>query len=63
MGFTRFEAAHLLVCELAVLTLLPLPLGWAIGYGMAWLLSSSFESELFRIPLIVDLATYGAASR
>jgi putative ABC transport system permease protein len=61
MGFTRFEAAHLLVCELAVLTLLPL--GWAIGYGMAWLLSSSFESELFRIPLIVDLATYGAASR
>ncbi len=62
LGFTRFEAAYILVCELALLTLVAVPLGWLIGHGLAWLMTASFESELYRIPLVIEAGTYGAAA-
>jgi putative ABC transport system permease protein len=62
LGFTRFEAAYILLGELGILTLLALPLGCAIGFGLAWLLSSAFDTELFRIPLVIERATYGASA-
>ena len=62
LGFTRFEAAYILIGELGILTLLALPLGFAIGFGLAWLLSSAFDTELFRIPLVIERATYGASA-
>ncbi|MDH3969656.1 MAG: ABC transporter permease [Rhodospirillales bacterium] len=61
LGFTRFEALYILLGELGVLTLLALPLGCLIGYGLAWFFAWSFDTELFRIPLVIERATYGAA--
>ena len=61
LGFTRAEVSYILLGELALLTLLALPLGCAVGYGLAALIASLFDSEVYRIPLVVEPATYGYA--
>ncbi len=61
LGFTRGEVSYILLGELAVLTLLALPLGCAIGYGLAWKVAQSLDTELFRVPRIVEGPTYGLA--
>ena len=58
LGFTRQEVATLLFGEQAVITLLAIPLGWGIGYGLAWLVVTAMASETYRIPLVVSPATY-----
>ncbi len=62
IGFTRGEASAILLGELAVLTLLAVPLGLALGYTLSALVIASVDSELFRIPLIVKPSTYGFAA-
>jgi putative ABC transport system permease protein len=59
LGFTRGEVTRLLLGEQAVLTLAGLPAGLLIGYGLAWLVTHRFESELFRVPLVIGRATIG----
>jgi putative ABC transport system permease protein len=51
LGFTRREISTLLLSELAVLTLLALPVGTAIGYGLAKAIGQTLHSEVFRFPL------------
>ncbi|MGK7871941.1 MAG: ABC transporter permease [Xenococcaceae cyanobacterium] len=58
MGFTRAEIAYILLGEQAILTLLAIPLGFALGYGLAALMSFAYNSELYRLPLIITKATY-----
>jgi putative ABC transport system permease protein len=62
LGFTRGEVSAILLSELAIVTLVAQPLGWAIGYGIAYATVSGFESELYRVPLIVERNVYGYAS-
>jgi putative ABC transport system permease protein len=62
LGFTRAEVSRVLLTELALLTLLALPIGWAIGYGFGWLLIQSFSSDLYRVPFTIERATYAKAS-
>jgi putative ABC transport system permease protein len=38
-----------------------LPLGCLAGQGLAWMMTSAFETELFRVPLVIELSTYGTA--
>jgi putative ABC transport system permease protein len=52
----------ILLSELAVVVLLAQPIGWAIGYGMSWLVVLGFDSELYQVPLIVERNVYGYAS-
>ena len=59
LGFTRFEVSYILLGELAILTFVALPLGCLMGYGMAVYLASAFETELYRIPLVLEGWTYG----
>ncbi len=61
LGFTRREAGLILVGESAALTLAALPLGCALGYGLAALMVTLFDTKLYRIPLIVTPETYGFA--
>ncbi|MEX0886451.1 MAG: ABC transporter permease, partial [Phycisphaeraceae bacterium] len=61
LGFTRGEISRILLGELAVLTGLALPLGMVIGYGFAWVAAIAFETEMFRIPLVVRRETYAIA--
>jgi putative ABC transport system permease protein len=61
IGFTRTEISFILLGELAVLTLLALPFGLGLGYAMARLTSYFLNTELYRIPLVIDPATYAFA--
>ncbi len=57
LGFTRGEISSILLGELAILTLLSLPCGTLIGYGLGLLIMTSFQNEVYRIPFIVTPAT------
>ncbi len=62
LGFTRGEVSRVLLTELALLTLAAIPLGWMIGYGFGWLLIQAFSSDLYRVPFVIEVATYAKAS-
>jgi len=56
LGFTRREISVLLLSELAMLTVLALPVGSVIGYGMASAMVQTLQSEVYRFPLYVTRA-------
>jgi putative ABC transport system permease protein len=62
LGFTRAEVLRMLFLELAVLTLIAQPPGWALGYGLAWMMKTNLAGELMRVRLIVEPSTYAMAS-
>jgi putative ABC transport system permease protein len=59
LGLTRREVAYILFGELSIITIISIPLGMLIGYYLAFSMTSSMESELFRIPFIINNSTYG----
>jgi putative ABC transport system permease protein len=62
LGMTRSETAYILLAELVVLTLLAVPLGMALGYGLAAILARAMQSELFRLPVILEAGSYARAT-
>jgi putative ABC transport system permease protein len=58
LGFTRGEIAYILLGELALLTLAAIPVGFVVGVGLVGILVVSFESELYRLPLILTPENY-----
>jgi len=58
IGFTRREISGILLGELAIVTLLAIPLGLVMGRGFAWWMSTAFDQELFRFPLVISRYTY-----
>ena len=59
LGFGRAEVSYILLGEVALLIAAALPLGCVAGYGLAWIFTTSFETELYRVPLVVEPSTYG----
>ena len=62
LGFTKGEVSGLLLGELAVIVLAAQPVGWAIGYVFAYLMTEGFRTELYRVPLVVNREVYAWAS-
>jgi len=62
LGFTRGEVGYILLGELAVATLLALPLGFLFGRELCRYLSSAFRSDLYRVPLVLETHTYAFAA-
>ncbi|WP_287305003.1 ABC transporter permease, partial [Mesorhizobium sp.] len=62
LGFTRGEVSRILLLELGLLTLMAQPPGWAMGYGLAWIMKTNLAGELMRVRLVVEPATYVYAS-
>lgn len=62
LGFTRAEVSWILLAELAILTLLAVPIGWLLGYGLAFGIVRGLETELFQVPLVIERATYAWAA-
>ncbi|GAB4118337.1 MAG: ABC transporter permease [Wenzhouxiangellaceae bacterium] len=62
LGFTRAEASYILLGELAIITLIAIPLGLWIGYGLCRWLAISMASEFYRIPAIIHADSYGFAA-
>ena len=58
MGFRRREVSVLLLGEQALITLLAIPLGWALGYGLSSLVARSMQTDVYNIPFIVNPQTY-----
>jgi putative ABC transport system permease protein len=61
LGFSHGEMAEILLGEMAVLTLVGLPLGVLAGRGLGALVIVLFSTELARIPLVISRATNGIA--
>ena len=62
MGFTRGEVAYILLGELGLVTLLALPLGYLFGHELCRYLSNAFRSDLYRVPLVLEVDTFAFAS-
>jgi putative ABC transport system permease protein len=62
LGFTRGEISLILLGELAVVTLMAIPIGLILGYLFAGLLVAAFNTELYRFPLVVSSRTYAYAA-
>ncbi len=58
LGFTRAEVALVLFGEQGVITLLALPLGALLGYGLCSLLPHAYDTDTFRLPIILTRQTY-----
>jgi putative ABC transport system permease protein len=54
LGFTRAEISLILMGELALLTLVSLPVGALLGYSLAAFIVGSIDSEVYRFPLYVS---------
>jgi putative ABC transport system permease protein len=61
LGFGTHEVGYVLLAEAATLVLLGLALGCLLGWSLAMLMARSFDTELFRIPPLVEPSTYGLA--
>lgn len=58
LGYTQAEVAYILLGELALLTLLSLPIGFLIGAGLCQFMTYSLQSDLYRLPLVLSAYTY-----
>jgi len=61
-GFTRAEVSSVLLTELGIIVLFAQPLGWLLGYLFSWSVVQGFDSDLYRIPLIIHSKTFAIAS-
>ncbi len=62
LGLQRREIAYILLGELFLLTLIAIPVGLLFGYSLCIYMVSQFQTDLYRIPLLIDLNTYAFAS-
>lgn len=62
LGYSRLEVSWILLGEIAVLTLLALPVGALVGIGFCWAINQAFNMDLFRIPLVITPRAYGVAA-
>ncbi|MCA0869475.1 FtsX-like permease family protein [Seohaeicola saemankumensis] len=61
LGFTRGEVAFVLLGELAIVTLLALPVGAVAGYFLTFAVSAGFSTDLYQIRASFNPASYGQA--
>ncbi len=62
LGFTSGEVSSVLLVELAIIVALAQPLGWGLGAALSWSVVRGFESDLFRIPFVINRSTFAVAS-
>ncbi|HMV99961.1 MAG TPA: ABC transporter permease [Acidobacteriota bacterium] len=61
LGFLQAEVSFMLLGEQAILTLTGIPLGCAIGFGVCAWIPHRLNTELYRMPLVINSETYVAA--
>lgn len=61
LGFTHAEVAMLLIGEQIVLTVMSLPIGFAAGREISGWIATAFESEAYRLPLVITARTYAVS--
>ena len=62
LGFSRSEVGYVLVGEMMLLTILAIPLGWLMGYWLAFGLVSAMSTDMFQIPFHITRRTFALAT-
>ncbi len=62
LGFTKGEIAYIMLGELALLTLLSLPVGFALGALLSMATVESLATDLYEIPVVLGRGTFAYAS-
>ena len=62
LGYTRAEVSAIMLGEQALLTLAAVPLGLVMGLGFVIVTTWGYDTELFRIPVVVHRRTYAIAA-
>ena len=62
LGFERGEVAYILLGELALLILVAIPIGLLIGYGLCAYMAFQFDTDLYRVPLVLGINVYALAA-
>jgi len=62
LGFERSEVAYILLGEMGLLTLAAIPLGLLFGYGLCAYLAFKFDTDLYRVPLVLGVNVYAFAA-
>jgi putative ABC transport system permease protein len=57
IGFSRNDVSYILLGEIAVVTIAALPLSLLLGYGLAAAAVRAYDTEVYRIPLILTART------
>nr|WP_209262229.1 FtsX-like permease family protein [Thiorhodococcus minor] len=58
LGFSLAEIGFILLGELALLTLIAIPVGYLVGVGLIALIVQGLDSDLYRIPMIIEPRVY-----
>jgi len=61
LGFGVGEVSYILLGEVLLLIVVGLPVGCLAGYGLAWMVAGALDTELYRIPFLVEASTFGTA--
>jgi putative ABC transport system permease protein len=59
LGFSRGEISKILLGELALVTVVAIPIGIACGAGLAFMTLALLHNELYRIPFVIEPSTFG----
>jgi putative ABC transport system permease protein len=62
LGFTRGEVTRILLGELGLLTLVGLPAGVAMARTLGEIFILTWQTDLFRVPLVISSRTYSYAA-
>lgn len=62
IGFSNGEAAFVLLGELAVVTLVALPVGAVLGFHLSATIAAGFSTDLYQIPASFSPQSYGIAA-
>ena len=62
LGYTRGEISYILLGELALIALTAIPLGFLIGNALCGYIAEILQSDLFRVPLIIEMKTFALAA-
>ena len=61
LGFTRSEVGWILIGEQAILIVIAIPFGFILGFVLSALLVHAYDSELYRMPLVISRDTWAFA--
>ena len=61
LGLTKKEVAYILFGEMAAIVLMAIPVGLVLGTLMVHAMAALMDTELYRIPAVIDRDTYGLA--
>lgn len=62
LGYRQSEVAYILLGEMAILTLLSLPIGFIIGIGLCEVMIQGLASDLYRVPLVLSPFTFSLSA-